>query len=115
MKRLNFIFLILAFFSLDVFAVGAFPGACGTSCMANRNYYGSPYGRYPIYPYARMPFHTMNGPSNYYYRPFPPSPYRPVNCVSCAMRYQQYSRPYSGWGSMPMTKIDIPLRMRVLL
>ena len=95
----------------QAYAIGANPYACGTMCMANQNYYGTPWGHSPIYYYPSMNYHSLYGPTPYYFRPYPPSPYQPHNCVSCMMRYQQFSQPYTGWGGgMPFTNIQVPLR-----
>ena len=108
--------LALQLYSSNSFAAWAGPNgnACGTSCFANMQYYGNPYGRAPFYPYPSTRFHTMYGPTNYYFRPHGPSPYQPSNCVACMMRYNQFSSPmnYHGPG-MPMSykPVQIPFRL----
>lgn len=74
------------------------PGVCGTSCMANRQYYGTPYGMNYYYPYPMLPFHSVYGPTPYYFRPYAPSPYQPYNCIECMQRYQMFTSPMSFQG-----------------
>ena len=82
--------IILSIYGYRAHAIGAVPGACGTMCVNNRMYYGNPYGGMPVYPYGRLPYHTMYGPTPYYFQPHGPSPYQPYNCVACMMRYNQF-------------------------
>jgi len=88
------------------------PGVCGTMCMANRNYYGSPYGGYGFYPYQGPPYHSLYGPTPYYFSPYGPSPYQPYNCVACMQRYQQFTSPMNFPG---MTKWTIPMQAPTLV
>lgn len=99
------VFISLITFSRLTFAVAA-PGVLQS--LGQRNlvqYYGSPYGNYPLYPYPGLPYHALMGPSPYYFRPYGPSPYQPVDCVTCMMRYQQFSSPYPGMNNMMMTNV----------
>jgi hypothetical protein len=112
--------LIIAFFLLTSLflltskshAMAYFPGSCGTMCMANRNYYGPPVRpNYSYYPYANLPFHSMHGPSPYYFRPYGPSPYQPQDCVTCMQRYQQFTQPWPSSGGMMFTQ-TVPSQFR---
>lgn len=109
MKKI-FISLCLILLTITIynhaFAAMAAPGHCGSMCMSNRNYYGMSYGQAPpVYYWPTMPFHALYGPTNYYYRPYPPSPYQPVNCVECMMQYQRYTQPIFTGGSGLVTQV----------
>ncbi|MBY0412884.1 MAG: hypothetical protein K2Q18_01900 [Bdellovibrionales bacterium] len=102
-KRLIAIFAVLFSISIIAYystahAIGYVPGGCGTLCMANNNYYGTPYGGYGFYPYSSLPFHSLYGPSNYYFQPYAPSPYQPQDCYVCMQRYNMYTSPISSSG-----------------
>ena len=94
------------------FAFAYVPGGCGTSCMANQNYYGNPYGGNGYYPYPGLPYHSFYGPAQYYFRPWGPSPYQPQYCVECMQRYQQFSAPMSFPG---ITQWEIPLEAPLIV
>lgn len=106
---------IALYFSTSAHAIGMAPGGgCGTLCMANYNYYGTPYGNYGYYPYPSLPFHSLQGPTPYYFQPYGPSPYQPNDCIACMQRYQQFTAPMSFpnyYGSPGITKVEfrIPL------
>jgi len=90
-------------------AAGLVPGACGTMCHANMNYYGQTYGGNPFYPYQSTRFHSFYGPTPYYYQSYGPSPYRPMgmnDCPYCNINYSPYTPgfPSMPGGGMPLTK-----------
>jgi hypothetical protein len=106
---------ILAMFNYShAFAAVGGPGVCGTLCMANRNYYGQPYGQNLYYPYPMLPFHSFYGPSPYYFRPYGPSPYQPYNCIECMQRYQQFTSPMGFPTGGGMTLWQIPLQAPIV-
>ena len=85
------------------------PNFCGTACMANRNYYGAPVGgNQSYYPYPSLPFHSVFGPSPYYFRPYGPSPYQPPGCIVCMQRYQKFTQPWPTSRGMMFTQVKIP-------
>ena len=94
-KVMLFSVLILAALvgARSVFAFGYVPGACGTSCMAQRNYYGTPYGGAPVYGYPQV-YPSYMGNNNWQ---FSSSPYIPPDCVQCRMQgqYSNYGMPYA--------------------
>ncbi len=113
-KLLLFAFLLgcTGYFGQKIFALMYVPGGCGTLCMANKNYYGVPWGGNPVYLYPNMPFHSLYGPTPYYFRPYPPSPYRPQDCPVCMLQYQRYTVPYPGInGSTRLTKLHVPYEL----
>lgn len=109
-----YLFVVFSFtsfdYSTDAHAAGAFYGSCGTSCMANQNYYGRSYNyNNAYYPYQTLPYHSLYGPTQYYFQPYGPSPYQPADCIQCMQRYQQFTQPMSFPGyNMPIT-YDGPL------
>ena len=91
--------------STNAQAAGAFYGSCGTACMANQNYYGRPYNYNNVYyPYQMLQYHSLYGPTPYYFQPYGPSPYQPADCIQCMQRYQQFTAPMNFPGNnMPIT------------
>lgn len=78
--------LSLIFGAKVAFAFAAVPGACGTMCVNNSNYYGNPWVRQGVYFYPQTMYHSFYGPSPYYYRSHGQSPYMPqwmYNCPTC--------------------------------
>ncbi len=87
-------------FSTQAFSIAMIPGGCGTSCMANQNYYGAPWGyNRPVYYYPQLQYHSFWGPTPQYFRPHNQSPYAPSwynNCPTC-------NQGGNGWNTiMPM-------------
>ncbi|HAZ14498.1 MAG: hypothetical protein A2X86_00375 [Bdellovibrionales bacterium GWA2_49_15] len=89
------LFSIIIFLALvgarSAFAAMGGPGVCGTSCLAQRNYYGAPYGRAPFYAYPQM-YPSYMGNNNWQ---FSSSPYMQPDCVQCRMQgqYPNYAQP----------------------
>lgn len=70
----------------SAFAYAVVAGGCGTMCVNNTNYYGSPWVRPGVYYYPGLNYHSFYGPSPYYFQPHYMSPYRPqwmYNCPTC--------------------------------
>lgn len=75
-------------FSKNAFSFSLAPGGgCGTLCVNNTNYYGTPWGN-PYYFYPSLQYHSFYGPMPYYFRPHGTSPYRPTwmnTCPNCML------------------------------
>jgi hypothetical protein len=101
---LTLIFTIGAF-SNSAFAIGFIPNSCGTQCMNNQNYYGTPmtYNR-PAYYYPQLQYHSFWGPSPSYFRPHGASPYAPSwynNCPHCNQQFQNPGfQQNPGWNNL---------------
>ena len=91
--------IMIALFSFESFAIGYFPGGCGTLCLANQrsynNYYRSqnpcfgnsgPWQGSYAFPHYPIPW----GSTRSQVRPY--APYG--NCYNCSTQYAP-SRPYS--------------------
>jgi hypothetical protein len=86
--------LVITFgaFSSNVFAAFYVPGGCGTQCMSNQSYYGTPmtYNR-PAYLLPQLQYHSFWGPTPSYFRAHEASPYAPnwyYNCPHCNQQFQ---------------------------
>ena len=110
MKFPIYLFFIFSFmFSFKVNSAGGNPYMCGSACMANQNYYGRPYNYNNVYyPYQTLQYHSLYGPTQYYFQPYGPSPYQPTDCIQCMQRYQQFTAPMNFPGNnMPITKNNV--------
>ena len=96
-------------FSFKVNSAGGNPYMCGSACMANQNYYGRPYNYNNVYyPYQTLQYHSLYGPTQYYFQPYGPSPYQPTDCIQCMQRYQQFTAPMNFPGNnMPITQNNV--------
>lgn len=95
----SLIIISLLFAAKSAFAFAAYPGACGTMCVNNTNYFGTPYVRPGVYYYPNTMYHSFYGPSPYYFRPHGQSPYMPqwmYNCPHCGGN-QGWRNPQNNW------------------
>ncbi|MBY0412885.1 MAG: hypothetical protein K2Q18_01905 [Bdellovibrionales bacterium] len=90
---------IALFANTSIAEAGMGGNRCGSSCLAMMGqYYGPTYGGNGFYPYSSLPFHSLYGPSPYYFQPYAPSPYQPQDCFVCMQRYNMYTSPISSPG-----------------
>ncbi len=102
----------LLFSTKMAFGFGAVPGACGTMCMSQQNYYGTPIGGYPVYPYSGI---YPNYMSNNNWQ-FSNSPYQSMwygNCVECNMMNSQnmnqsYNPSWYNYGTQNYNNFNYP-------